>query len=673
MRFKKEGIIICILLVFIIIIIIKVNALQANPTCLDVLQYDKTVKVAASSCTNLLSNNNQNITVLARSNSLGNMTVNYTGTTVPAGSTVTNVCVNFTLSTTDTAVANGTGVFLWNQSTSNSYIMGTLATFTLTQINYTYCNSTIVSTAADANKIKVIFLLKGDATNSDDLFRFDYVSVNITYNPNAIPTINQSIIIHNGTLQQNGQLNCTAGAFDNNLNKMNVSFNWYLNNNKQLGFYGNDSDKNNGNLAYAPLNITNASKGNVWICGAYAYDGFQFGNETNSSSVTILNTIPTSPTSLTPNNNTIISTNQTNLTFTNGTDVDNDILRYNIQIATDVAFTNIKHYFANWTANSTSGYTTPKLNTTTYYWRANSYDGVVNSSFSAINNFTMTATAPNTAPIARAIQITDAGGAWTTYLLNPISGSNSSVAIRALVEDTDGCTTANVTAYICNTGLVNSNSCRINSYTYAINLSYAEAGGPNQCYFTFNGSTYGPRFWEANGTWRINTSIVDSGALSSTNLTNFTYNGLLSVNYPSTINLGGNPVTVNQWNTNTTEVNLTNYGNVNLTLNWNVTNPNSTNQLYQWNLNNTDFWIDDDPNVHADVGFGNITEINITSGGGAGPLFRHSNGLTTCVNEICTSPNNSTLGTYYHIAPPIGLAAATYQAVITITVGTFTG
>jgi hypothetical protein len=233
---------------------------------------------------------------------------------------------------------------------------------------------------------------------SDGIFSIVYSNSSSLTISNSAPTINQTTIINNGTLKVNTQLNCSAGVFDLDLDKTNVTFWWYLNNVKQAAFYGNYSNAINGTLTYAPINITNTTKGDVYICGAKAYDSNEWGTEKNSSSVTILNSAPTTPTSLSPANNTIYGMNTTNLTFTNGTDVDSDILKYNIQIATDVNFASIIHYKSNWSANDT-GYSEQELNETTYYWRVNSYDGIDNSSWSNINNFSIDITPPSISSI----------------------------------------------------------------------------------------------------------------------------------------------------------------------------------------------------------------------------------------------------------------------------------
>ena len=46
--------------------------------------------------------------------------------------------------------------------------------------------------------------------------------------------------------------------------------------------------------------------------------------------------------------------------------------------------------------------------------------------------------------------------------------------------------------------------------------------------------------------------------------------------------------------------------------------------------------------------------------------FESSSGLLRCDSDSCDN-ENSTLSTYYHIAPPLGLKAGTYNTTISIT------
>ena len=49
--------------------------------------------------------------------------------------------------------------------------------------------------------------------------------------------------------------------------------------------------------------------------------------------------------------------------------------------------------------------------------------------------------------------------------------------------------------------------------------------------------------------------------------------------------------------------------------------------------------------------------------------FEPGTGLEVCSSTACNDASlNETLATYYHIAPPLGLEAGTYNSTITVTV-----
>jgi hypothetical protein len=108
---------------------------------------------------------------------------------------------------------------------------------------------------------------------------------------------------------------------------------------------------------------------------------------------------------------------------------------------------------------------------------------------------------------------------------------------------------------------------------------------------------------------------------------------------------------------------MTNYGNDNLNLQWNATDPDSGADT--WTLNGTDFQIDDD-NSQSSEASGYLSPVYLN---GTTNTFEPGTGLEVCSSAACNDASlNETLDTYYHIAPPFGLLAGTYNSTITITI-----
>ena len=117
---------------------------------------------------------------------------------------------------------------------------------------------------------------------------FDAISPETTP-PIIMPSIpNSSVNLYcNATLTDDLQPNLTA------------IWTWYKNN---IGYSSGDTSVQNGtNSLITTLGVGNTTKGEQWICEVTPYDGFNYGNASNSTAVTILNSVPTQ-------NNPLLST-----------------------------------------------------------------------------------------------------------------------------------------------------------------------------------------------------------------------------------------------------------------------------------------------------------------------------------------------------------------------------
>src|SRR3989344_9027984 len=198
MKLRRGDILLfCIICLLILLLVILVYATEMIPTCMDVNAVQKGTALVRT-CNNVSVQDTESINITARSNKPSIFIINYTGGTIPFGSAIGEICVNFTLliENADTAIANGVNITFWKES-SNDYfrIITEMDTFTSTYSTYKYCNNTIITTVNDANAFNVYFGLKGDATNSDDIFSFNYVQTNISYAASTAPEINNVTIV----------------------------------------------------------------------------------------------------------------------------------------------------------------------------------------------------------------------------------------------------------------------------------------------------------------------------------------------------------------------------------------------------------------------------------------------------------------------------------------------
>ena len=206
MASKKEATIALILIIISILFLKYVYATYTNvalPLCIDQNIVQKGTTIGNNTCSETNTQNGVRRGITARKNNPSRYTVNFSGNLIPAGSAISTICMNYSLSGSDTAVSNGLAINFWKASTSQNIPIGAnISSFTTAHSNYTVCNNTIITTAADANALKIFFQLLGDATASDDIYRFEYIGVNISYDMppkvDNISLINQQSITEGG-------------------------------------------------------------------------------------------------------------------------------------------------------------------------------------------------------------------------------------------------------------------------------------------------------------------------------------------------------------------------------------------------------------------------------------------------------------------------------------------
>jgi len=84
-----------------------------------------------------------------------------------------------------------------------------------------------------------------------------------------------------------------------------------------------------------------------------------------------------------PDNGTSFSTSVLSLNWTNATDLDNDLINYTVQISDDSAFSNL---IVNQTNVIDNNFTTPTLNSNTYFWRIRPLN-ILTGMFSNVKSF----------------------------------------------------------------------------------------------------------------------------------------------------------------------------------------------------------------------------------------------------------------------------------------------
>jgi len=143
-----------------------------------------------------------------------------------------------------------------------------------------------------------------------------------------LPTVNiNSTDGSNKTLQN---LNCFATISNDQGRKINVSIIWYKNGGINLTADYNNS-YTSGTFFNVVLGYGNTTKGENWSCGMRLYDETAYGDWANSTTLTILNTLPVA-TLVSPADGNV-TTNRAPAFSWGGIDVDGDGLTYDFNIS----------------------------------------------------------------------------------------------------------------------------------------------------------------------------------------------------------------------------------------------------------------------------------------------------------------------------------------------------
>ncbi|MBW2980807.1 hypothetical protein KY360_05315 [Candidatus Woesearchaeota archaeon] len=272
------------------------------------------------------------------------------------------------------------------------------------------------------------------------------------------------------------------------------------------------------------------------------------------------------------------------------------------------------------------------------------------------------------------VEMTDAGSSYSSCTsascaLNPIEHSNASVAARVTTIDTDNdCDVAgsNTYLYLC----LDTGSCSPSTGDYSWEVDSVSRSGSTCTYiFTSNKTAADntPEFFRLpDSGYKLYVNATSQGGQRTTDAertADWTYGTVKAVDYPSLVTLGDGTPTLGQWNDGTSLATMTNWGNDILNLVWNATDPISGSD--DWPLNGTDFQIDDDNSYSSEAG-GEIAPVFLN---GTQRTFEPASGLQVCSAYDCNDAAlNETLSTYYHIFPPLGLTAGTYNTTILITI-----
>ncbi len=187
---------------------------------------------------------------------------------------------------------------------------------------------------------------------------------------NPITKINST----DGSNKTKQDLNCYDTILDDDNNTMNVSVIWYNNSIFKFQFNYNNSYAN-GTLFSAILGNLNTTKGENWSCALRYFDGFVYTNWTNSTNLTILNSLPNVTLISPPNGNVTIDrtpnftwyvddddnesvNSQLNLTCYFGCSVDNRIVvtsglgNVSHEIIGDLRFLKDNNFYYNWSVRA---------------------------------------------------------------------------------------------------------------------------------------------------------------------------------------------------------------------------------------------------------------------------------------------------------------------------------
>jgi hypothetical protein len=151
--------------------------------------------------------------------------------------------------------------------------------------------------------------------------------------------------------------------------------------NYQAGLAGKSSNQ---------ISLNETSLDDEWYCQVTINDGYIDSTTLNSSSVTIINNAPNKPTLITPTEGNFTGHDRSTFFDWNSTDIDGTNLTYYLNITFDSTlacgadiFTTIENNISNYTANY--DFCVDEM----IYWQVRAFDGIENSSWSDLWNFTI--------------------------------------------------------------------------------------------------------------------------------------------------------------------------------------------------------------------------------------------------------------------------------------------
>jgi hypothetical protein len=160
------------------------------------------------------------------------------------------------------------------------------------------------------------------------------------------------------------------------------------------------------------------------------------------------------------------------------------------------------------------------------------------------------------------------------------------------------------------------------------------------------------------------------------------YGAVDAVNFTDAITPGNGAITLGSASPGTTKYTMYNAGNNILTLDWEATNFTLAGASFNWSLKQGDtpddllqqLVIDDDHDPTAESGdSNNLSTVAIYNKEPIGiTSFNHTTGLQLCYEDTCDPGQsngvwNESIGLYFTVTPPTGLAAGTYTSTITYT------
>ena len=132
----------------------------------------------------------------------------------------------------------------------------------------------------------VIFYCNDDAGNLNNTESLTFIIDSIAPNTTT-PILNST----DGTNRSDQDLNCYATLTDDQQENLTAYWTWYKDDVIYLS--GSKSVTDGSHTLITTLDSGNTSKGQEWICEVKPFDGYNYGTAINSSSITILNSLPT--------------------------------------------------------------------------------------------------------------------------------------------------------------------------------------------------------------------------------------------------------------------------------------------------------------------------------------------------------------------------------------------